>query len=216
MTRRKKATREMLGLTRAEFATLRRLRTPQRSRQFLYRLKQNFERKGETCHSVRVVLRDRRAHCIEGADHRRLRAVDPRRAAAAARFPGGARFRPRRRGVPAQRPLGRDFQDQRHRPALARPGVPVPARTGDVLPARVLQQARPQDAAHLVGPYDLRAHEAEDWVTAEDGAWDLVDESRRAALQIDEPGAVRAADPPGSLEREAGKIHCKYKRPKKR
>jgi len=67
MTKRRKATREMLGLTRAEFATLRRLRTPRKIQEFLYRLKQNFERKGETCHSVRVVLRERRAHCIEGA-----------------------------------------------------------------------------------------------------------------------------------------------------
>ncbi len=67
MTRIKKASREMLGLTRAEYATLRRLRTPEKIQEFLYRLKQNFERGGETCHSVRVVLRDRRAHCIEGA-----------------------------------------------------------------------------------------------------------------------------------------------------
>ena len=57
----------MLGLTRAEFAVLRRLRTPEKIQLFLYGLKQNFERDGETCHSVRVVLRDRRAHCIEGA-----------------------------------------------------------------------------------------------------------------------------------------------------
>ena len=57
----------MLGLTRAEFAVLRRLRTPEKIQQFLYGLKQNFERDGETCHSVRIVLRDRRAHCIEGA-----------------------------------------------------------------------------------------------------------------------------------------------------
>jgi hypothetical protein len=66
-TRRKKASRQILGLTRAEYATLRRLRTPEKIQQFLYRLKQNFERDGETCHSVRVVLRERRAHCIEGA-----------------------------------------------------------------------------------------------------------------------------------------------------
>ena len=57
----------MLGLGRAEFAILRRLRTPEKIQHFLYGLRQNFERNGETCHSVRVVLRERRAHCIEGA-----------------------------------------------------------------------------------------------------------------------------------------------------
>jgi len=67
MTRRKKASREALGLTRAEFATLRRLRTPEKIQAFLYGLRQNFELKGETCNSVRTVLRERRAHCIEGA-----------------------------------------------------------------------------------------------------------------------------------------------------
>ncbi len=67
MAKRGGASREMLGLTRAEYAALRRLRTPQKIQRFLYRLRQNFERNGETCHSVRVVLRERRAHCIEGA-----------------------------------------------------------------------------------------------------------------------------------------------------
>jgi hypothetical protein len=63
----RKATRERLGLTRAEFATLRRLNTPARIQRFLNGLQQNFEPDGDTCHSVRSVLRQRRAHCIEGA-----------------------------------------------------------------------------------------------------------------------------------------------------
>ena len=46
---------------------LRRLRTPEKIQAFLYGLKQNFEQQGETCNSVRKVLRERRAHCIEGA-----------------------------------------------------------------------------------------------------------------------------------------------------
>jgi len=65
--RPRKATREMLGLSRAEFAILRRLDTPQKIQRFLYRLKQNFEPDGDTCYSVRTVLKQRRAHCIEGA-----------------------------------------------------------------------------------------------------------------------------------------------------
>ena len=61
------ATRELLGLGRTEFATLRRLDTPEKIQRFLYELRQNFEPDGDTCHSVSTVLRLRRAHCIEGA-----------------------------------------------------------------------------------------------------------------------------------------------------
>src|SRR6185295_3901344 len=61
------ARREDLGLTQAEFALLRRLDTPRKIQDFVYRLKQNFELGGETCLTVREVLRTRRAHCIEGA-----------------------------------------------------------------------------------------------------------------------------------------------------
>lgn len=65
--RRRFARRQDLGLTRAEFAVLRRLNTPRKIQAFLYDLRQNFELRGETCHGVREVLRTRRAHCIEGA-----------------------------------------------------------------------------------------------------------------------------------------------------
>ena len=65
--RRKTARREDLGLTRAEFAVLRRLDSPQKIQQFLFGLRQNFEPDGDTCHPVRKVLQSRRAHCIEGA-----------------------------------------------------------------------------------------------------------------------------------------------------
>ncbi|MGH8706838.1 MAG: hypothetical protein ACREVD_02110, partial [Burkholderiales bacterium] len=61
------ARREDLGLTSAEFAVLRRLNTPRKVQKFVYGLKQNFEVQGETCHTVREVLRTRTAHCIEGA-----------------------------------------------------------------------------------------------------------------------------------------------------
>jgi hypothetical protein len=67
MTRRRFARREDLGLTPAEFAVLRRLDSPRKIQAFLYELGQNFELKGDTCRPVRVVLRTRTAHCIEGA-----------------------------------------------------------------------------------------------------------------------------------------------------
>lgn len=65
--RRRTARREDLSLTPAEFAVLRRLDTPRKIQAFLHDLKQNFEPHGDTCNSVREVLRARRAHCIEGA-----------------------------------------------------------------------------------------------------------------------------------------------------
>jgi hypothetical protein len=61
------AQREDLGLSKADFAVLRRLRTPQQIQDFLNRMRPNFEVDGQTCLSVREVLRQRRAHCIEGA-----------------------------------------------------------------------------------------------------------------------------------------------------
>lgn len=54
-------------MARAEFAVLRRLSTPEKIQDFLNALPANFEIGGQTCMSVREVLRRRRAHCIEGA-----------------------------------------------------------------------------------------------------------------------------------------------------
>ena len=59
--------REDLGLGRAEFATLARLTTPAKIQAFLNAVPANHEVGGETILSVREVLRQRRAHCIEGA-----------------------------------------------------------------------------------------------------------------------------------------------------
>jgi hypothetical protein len=67
MLRIRSARRQDLGLAAAEFALLARLDTPAKIQEFVYGLKQNFEVAGETCFTVRDVLRERRAHCIEGA-----------------------------------------------------------------------------------------------------------------------------------------------------
>jgi hypothetical protein len=56
-----------LGLRRGEFALLRRLNTPQKIQAWLNAVPINFEPDGETVLSVREVIRQRRAHCIEGA-----------------------------------------------------------------------------------------------------------------------------------------------------
>ena len=55
------------GLTRTELARLHRLNTPQKLQDFLNGLQANFELRGETYRSPRRVLRDKTAHCFEGA-----------------------------------------------------------------------------------------------------------------------------------------------------
>jgi len=68
MTTAKRAPRRRdLGLTRGELAILSRLSTPEKIQAFLNTVPINHELDGETILSVREVLRQRRAHCIEGA-----------------------------------------------------------------------------------------------------------------------------------------------------
>ncbi len=61
------ATRDDLGLTPAEFAILRRLNTPEKIQAYVNAIPHNWELGGETCLSVRTVLHEKRALCIEGA-----------------------------------------------------------------------------------------------------------------------------------------------------
>ena len=56
-----------LGLAPREFATLKRLSSPAKIQAFVNAIPINHEIGGETVLSVREVLRQRRAHCIEGA-----------------------------------------------------------------------------------------------------------------------------------------------------
>ena len=67
LMQRRRASREDLGLTPAEYRTLARLSTPPKIQAFLDAIPQNFEIGGQTCLPVREVLRQRRAMCIEGA-----------------------------------------------------------------------------------------------------------------------------------------------------
>ncbi len=57
----------MYGLSAKELAVLRRLSTPAKVQAFLDGLRYNLEPEGDTCRSPRRVLRDRTAHCAEGA-----------------------------------------------------------------------------------------------------------------------------------------------------
>lgn len=57
----------MFGLTTEELRLLRRLNSPRKVQDFLNTLEQNHEPEGDTCLSPRRVIREKRAHCIEGA-----------------------------------------------------------------------------------------------------------------------------------------------------
>lgn len=57
----------MYGLTREETALLRSLRTPEKVQAYLDALTYNVEPDGDTLRSPRRVMRDRTAHCAEGA-----------------------------------------------------------------------------------------------------------------------------------------------------
>ena len=59
--------RTMFDLTKQEFSLLKKLSTPAKIQDFLDTVAINCEKQGETCMSPRRVLRENRAHCIEGA-----------------------------------------------------------------------------------------------------------------------------------------------------
>jgi len=216
MTRRKTASRGLLGLTRGEYATLRRLRTPEKIQAFLYGLAQNFELQGETCNSVRTVLRERRAHCIEGA-----------MLAACAMW------------IHGEPPLLLDFQavhDFDHVVAVFRRngrwgaisktnGIglrwrdPVYRSLRELAMSYLHEYYNKRDRKTLRTyslPYDLRRMSPGDWVTAEDGAWDLVDELEATRhFKLMAPAHQRSLLRRDPFEREVGNL-LQYRRPKKK
>lgn len=56
-----------LGFNKEELFVLRKLRTPEKIQDFLDTIPINFEKNGETNMSPRRVLREKKAHCMEGA-----------------------------------------------------------------------------------------------------------------------------------------------------
>ena len=216
LRRTRKASAETLGLTPGEFAVLRRLRTPERIQQFLYGLKQNFELQGETCNSVRTVLKERRAHCIEGAI-----------TAACALW------------IHGEPPLLLDLQavhDFDHVVALFRRngrwgaisktnGIglrwrdPVYRSLRELAMSYLHEYYNKRDHKTLRTyslPYDLRRMKTADWVTAEDGAWDLVDELEATRhYKLMGRAQTRSLIRRDPFEREVGGL-LQYRRPKKK
>ena len=206
----------MLGLTRAEFATLCRLRTPEKIQEFLYGLKQNFEQQGETCNSVRTVLKERRAHCIEGAI-----------TAACALW------------IHGEPPLLLDLQATRdfdHVVALFRRngrwgaisktnGIglrwrdPVYRSVRELAMSYLHEYYNKRDHKTLRTysvPYDLRRMKPEDWVTGEDGAWGLVDNLEATRhYKLMTRAQTRTLIRRDPFEREVGNL-LQYRRPKKK
>jgi hypothetical protein len=206
----------MLGLTLGEYATLRRLRTPEKIQQFLYRLKQNFELKGETCNSVRAVLKERRAHCIEGAV-----------VAACALW------------IHGEPPLLLDFEavhDFDHVVAVFRRngrwgaisktnGIglrwrdPVYRTLRELAMSYLHEYYNKRDRKTLrtySRPYDLRRMKPEIWVTAEDGAWELVDALEAIRhYKLMTPAQSRSLVRRDPFEREVGNL-LQHRRPKKK
>jgi len=217
MTARKRyARREDLGLTKAEFAVLRRLDSPEKVQTFLFGLKQNFEPHGDTCRPVRVILRKRNAHCIEGA-----------MLAACALWVNG---RP---------PLLLDMRAERdfdHVVALFRRngcwgaisktnGIglrwrdPVYRSLRELAMSYLHEYYNKRDHKTLrtySRPFDLRRVKPELWVTAENGAWHLVDvlEATRHYKLMTHP-QVRSLVRRDPFEREVGSL-IQYRKPKKR
>jgi len=216
VSRRKKASRAALGLSRREYATLRRLRSPEKIQQFLYRLKQNFEPDGDSCNSVRVVLRKRRAHCIEGA-----------MLAACALW------------IHGEPPLLLDFQavhDFDHVVAVFRRngrwgaisktnGIglrwrdPVYRSLRELAMSYLHEYYNKRDRKTLrtySRPYDLRRMKPGDWVTAEDGAWSLVDNLEATRhYKLMTRAQTRSLVRRDPFERDVGNL-LQYRRPKKR
>ena len=59
--------KERFGLSDEEYNILKKLNTPSKIQDFINNLKINFEEKGDSCMSPRMVLRTGKAHCVEGA-----------------------------------------------------------------------------------------------------------------------------------------------------
>ena len=211
--RRRRARREDLGLSAAEFSRLQRLDTPHKIQAYLTALRQNFEPDGDSCRPVRVVLRSRSAHCIEAA-----------MLAAAALW------------VHGEPPLLLDLQavhDFDHVVALFRRkgrwgaisktnGIGLRWRDPVYRSLRELSMSwfheyynkRDHKTLRTYSvPYDLRRMAPGDWVTAEDGAWELVDNlTALRHYRLLSTAQVRSLVRRDPFERRWGKL-TQYRRP---
>jgi len=196
------------GLTTEELAILKPLRTPRKVQDFLEAIPINFEPEGDTCLSPRRVLRENRAHCIEGA----------MLAALALRLQG-------------RRPLVVDLEaaswDQDHVIAVWKEGGrwgAISKTNHAVLRYRepVFRNIRELALSYLheytddrgrktlrtcSAPIDLSRFDARGWMIAEDDVWyvpeHLCEVKHSPLLSRPQIARLRTADP---LEVEAGRL----------
>lgn len=206
-----------LGLNPREVALLAPLDTPQKIQAFVARIPSNHEPDGETVYSVRLTLRHRRAHCIEGAF-----------VAALALWLHGE--------PPLLAHMDCDTSDHPHVIALVRRGRcwgaisktnGVRLRYRDPVYRSVRELAmsyfheynnkRGERTLRSVSrPYDLRRIDPALWVTQRENCWWLHD--RLAALRhlpLVTPRQVRTLSRLDAFERRVGRLH-QYPKAKRR
>jgi len=206
-----------IGLAPGEFATLWRLDTPQKIQGWLNATPINHELDGETVLSVREVIRQRRAHCIEGAMF-----------AACALWVHGE--------PPLVMHLDCDESDYPHVIALFRRGgawgaisktngAPLRYRDPIYRTLRELALTYFHEYSNKRGhktlrsysvPFDLRRLDLDDWVTSEKSCWkahDRLVELRHYPLIS--RGQERLLAKRDAFERQAGKL-VEYPAPKKK
>ena len=196
------------GLTKSEAAVFRRLRTPEKIQDFLDQLPINFETTGRTYFSPRRVLREGRAHCLEGA-----------LLAAAALWRGG--------GPPLLLDLETTLADEPHVVALFRRGGHWGAisktnhaslRYRDPIYRTVRELALSYFHEYFVNrtgakvlrrysrPFNLRRFGA-GWVTAEENLDYLVEALAASPhYSLLPPGGASRLRPASALERRAGEL----------
>ena len=213
---RRMARREDLGLTPREFLTLKRMSTPAKIQAFLNAVPINHEIGGETVLSVREVLSQRRAHCIEGA-----------MVAAAALWANG--------DPPLLVHLDCDLSDYPHVIAVFRRagawgaisktnGAPLRYRDPIYRTLRELALSYFHEYANKRGhktlrsysaPFDMRRIDTAEWVTAAKSCWKthdrLVEQRHYPLISRRQERLLTKRD---AFERKAGKM-VEYPRPPK-
>jgi hypothetical protein len=164
-----------LGLTPGEFAVLRRLSTPEKIQKWLLDLPQNFELDGDSCATVRMVLRDRRAHCIEGA----------LLAAAALWIHGQPPLLLDLRAVNDADHVVALFRKKGHWGCISKTNGPdlrwrdpIYRTLRELALSYMHEYSNRRDHKSLREysvPYDLRRAKLEDWLTGEEGAWNIAE-----------------------------------------
>lgn len=199
----------MFGFTKDELAVLRRLNTPEKIQDFVEEIPINFEPEGDTCLSPRRVLRERRAHCIEGA------------MLAAAAFM-----------VHGQKPLLFDLRSSKHdhdhvvalfkkydrwgavsktNHAVLRYREPIFKNLRELALSYFHEYTDKRGKKTLreysLRPFDLRRYKDLGWLTNEEDVWEVpsdLDDARHAKILMPrQERALRSAD---TIERMAGEL----------